>query len=131
MGFVIDLRRRALHVLPPALALLAIVYFAFHAVHGDRGVLAWRHLEQKVDAKRLELEGIRAQRQVLEHRVGLLTPSALDADMLDEASRKVLGFGQPDEIVIYTAPSPTAAAPRGAAPAESRSSAPAESAERQ
>ncbi len=115
MVLLIDLRRRAAHVLPPALALLAIVYFAYHAVHGDRGVLAWRHLEQKVDAKRLELAAVRGQRQVLEHRVGLLTPSALDADMLDEASRKVLGFGRSDEMIIYTGPSETVTMPRGPA----------------
>lgn len=91
-----------LHVAGPACGLLAIAYFAFHAMHGDRGVLAWRHLDQKVREAHAELDAVRAERERLEHRVRLLHPQSLDQDMLDESVRRVLGYGRPDEIVIFT-----------------------------
>jgi cell division protein FtsB len=104
MALLQDLRRRLPPVLGPALALLAILYFAYHAVHGTRGILAWRHLEQKVEETERELAAVRDRRETLEHRVGLLHPQTLDRDMLDEAVRRGLGLARPDEIVIFTGP---------------------------
>ena len=45
---------------------------------------------------------VRSEREALEHRVSLLHPQTLDADMLDEMARRVLGLGRPDEIIILT-----------------------------
>jgi cell division protein FtsB len=45
--------------------------------------------------------------------VQLLNPKSVDRDMLDEWSRRVLGYGHPDEIVIPLDPRHAAgAAPR-------------------
>ena len=88
----------------PAIGLLAIVYFAYHAVHGDRGFLAWRHLEDKVATRQAILETVRADREALEARVDRLRPESLDPDLLDETVRRVLGYGHPNDVVIPTKP---------------------------
>ena len=55
MSLLIELRIRARHALFPALGVSAVLYFAYHGVNGDRGLLAWRELEQQVESKRAEL----------------------------------------------------------------------------
>ena len=77
-------------------------YFAYHAIHGDRGLLAWKALDRDVTGARADLEVIRAKRMTLEKRVGLLRLDSLDLDMLDEWSRRVLNYSGRDEAVIFT-----------------------------
>ncbi|MGF1640140.1 MAG: septum formation initiator family protein [Rhodospirillales bacterium] len=101
MGLIAEFRARARHVVGPAIGVCAVSYFAYHVIHGDRGLIAWRSLEQQVAAAESELARVQAEREVLEHRVHLLHPDGLDLDMLDEWSRRLLNYGDPDELVIF------------------------------
>jgi cell division protein FtsB len=89
-------------------------YFIYHAVQGDRGILAWLRVNQQLEAAQQELAKSTADRAALEQRVALLSNSSLDLDMLEERARIMLNFGDPDDIVIFTAPSknPTNGAPQ-------------------
>ena len=100
MGLLTELRIRARHVLFPVLGLSAVLYFAYHGINGDRGLLAWRGLEQQVESARIELDRTHGERQVLERRVKLLYSESLDRDMIDELARLLLNYGRPEEIVI-------------------------------
>lgn len=104
MGFVAEIRTRARHIVGPALGICAVIYFTYHAVHGDRGLIAWRHLSQKVRTAREALAEASARRHLLEHRIKLLNPDSLDPDMLEERARLMLNYGYPDDIVILNAP---------------------------
>ncbi|MCW5700321.1 MAG: septum formation initiator family protein [Rhodospirillales bacterium] len=96
-----EIRRRGRYVVGPAVGLFILSYFAYHIVHGDRGIHAWNVLDKKATAARAELQQLRAKREVLEHRVNLLDPKSIDRDLLDESVRRVLGYGHPDDIIIY------------------------------
>lgn len=100
MGILAELRIRARQVVGPVIGVCVVGYFAYHAVHGGRGFLAWRVLEQRVEVLRAEAEAVRADRRTLEHRVRLLHPGSLDPDMLDEAARRMLNYGHADDLVI-------------------------------
>lgn len=102
MSLLLELRRRALPVLGPAAGLCAIAYFAYHGINGDRGLIAWRALEQRVQTERAELARVQAERQLLEQRVQLLNPQSLDPDMLDEWARRTINYGLSGEIHILT-----------------------------
>ena len=65
-------------------------------------------------ASQVDFDTIRAEREILEGKVRLLSPDSLDPDMLDERARLMLNFGYEDEIVvvpdvtvIYSEPSPS------------------------
>ncbi len=79
---------------------LSLVYFTFHAIYGNRGIIAYFKLNQLLEKSHRELEILRAERIELEHKVKLLRPESLDKDMLDEQSRKVLGVASPKEQVF-------------------------------
>lgn len=100
MGLVETIRRRTPYAIGPVLGLLAVSYFAYHVVHGDRGLVASHRLEVSVSEAQATLGKLRAQVSVLEHRVRLLRLDSLDVDLLDEVVRRNLGYGRRDEIVI-------------------------------
>lgn len=79
-------------------------YFTFHAVSGERGLIAMAQLSKKVDESKTELDEIRAERIELEHKVSLLRTESLDLDLLDEEARKVLGYASKDETVYTVNP---------------------------
>jgi cell division protein FtsB len=110
-----ELRRRARQVAPQVLLASTLAYFGYHAVEGDRGVLARIRLEQDlVDAHDVRAT-LGAERARLEHRVALLRPDGLDPDLLEERARGVLNLGYPEDFVILL---PKAPLPRESAPSD-------------
>ncbi len=104
MSLMLELRRRGRHVIGPTVGALVAGYFLYHAVQGDRGILAWAELKQEVAEAELTVEDLAGMRRKIESRVGLLRSESLDPDLLDERARIVAGLGKPDEIVIYDSP---------------------------
>lgn len=76
------------------------VYFAWHALAGERGVIRLVSVEHKIEKLEREVAELRAVRVELEGRVVLLRPNSLDPDMLEERARLILGFQYPDEQLI-------------------------------
>jgi cell division protein FtsB len=112
-----EIRRRARHVAGPMLMVSVAVYFGYHAVEGDRGLIAWRQVTQHLKSAETAYAAVHAEREALERRVALLGADRLDPDLLDERAHIVLGFARPDEVEILDL-SPGAAPPpaRGAIP---------------
>lgn len=100
MGFFKELRRRAGQVIGPVAGISMVVYFAYHAVQGNRGFIQMGKLDRQVSKLSEELQTVRAQRMRLQNRVQLLNPGSLDPDMLEERARLLLGYGRTDEWVI-------------------------------
>ncbi len=100
MGLIHEIRARARYVIGPVLGICAVGYFSFHVVHGDRGLIAWWNIKQRVFAAKQALAVSQAERQALERRVRLMEPGTLDPDMIEERARLMLNYGYADEIVI-------------------------------
>jgi cell division protein FtsB len=95
-----DIKRRARHMVGPMLGCLLVVYFVYHSIQGDHGALAWRHLDLLIAEAKTSLESLDGQRDALEHRVKMLRPDSLDADMVEEQGRRLLNFSHPDDVVL-------------------------------
>ena len=80
---------------------LVIGYFAWHAVHGKRGLIAWVDLNHRLDMAKAELASLQSERQALERRVAGLREDAIDPDLLEEELRK-LGYVGDREVIILT-----------------------------
>ena len=100
MSIFYELRLRARYIIGPVLGFFAVGYFAFHAIRGERGVIALRQLSHQVESADLKYSKIKSQRMELEHRVSLLHPDSLDPDMLDERARVMLNYGHKNDIII-------------------------------
>ena len=100
MNFMHDVRLRLRALTGPLIGICAIVYFGFHAVHGDRGLMTYWRLQHEITETRAILEDTESRRLKLERRVRLLRPDSLDLDMLEERARLMLNFGHPDDVVV-------------------------------
>jgi cell division protein FtsB len=96
-----EIRRRARLVAGPVAGIGLVVYFSYHLVAGDRGIVAWRQLNDKIATAQTQLAQSEAIRTALDRRVALLRPNQLDRDMLDEQARQTLNLVAPDERVIF------------------------------
>ncbi len=86
----------------PVLCALALVYFGYHSIHGERGLLAWTQRSQEVVDARTRVAALAAEHARLGHRVSRLRPESLDLDLLDERARAILNLAEPDEIILFT-----------------------------
>lgn len=92
--------KMARNAVVPALCVAFIGYFAFHAVIGPSGLLAWGGYQRERTALEAQLAHLTGERAKLEQRTRLLNPRKVDPDLADELVRKNLGVIRPDEIVI-------------------------------
>ncbi len=106
MALLNELRQRARQVAAPLLVASVVVYLGYHAIQGQRGIVAWLRLSQQIEQTRSALALTRAEERRLAHRAALLRPDGLDRDMLDERARAVLNLAHPDDLVVFTTPGP-------------------------
>ncbi len=77
-------------------------YFVYHLIEGDRGLLTMLQREAELHESTIRLNDLRQEREQLEHKVQLMRSNSLDPDLLEEQSRRLLGFTKPNEVVILT-----------------------------
>jgi cell division protein FtsB len=100
MGTAHEIKRRSRRMIVPIIGAMFVAYFLIHAFHGDRGIIAWMHLQKQVSAAEQTLSEMRSVRIKYERRISLLQTEQLDPDMLDERARVMAGLVRPDEYII-------------------------------
>ena len=98
------LKRYAGQVVRPVLGTLVVAYIAYHAVQGDRGLLAYFTFSQEVNRATATLQDVRQTRERLAHRVALLRPESRDLDLLEERARITLDLVRDDEFIVFLPP---------------------------
>lgn len=101
MRFIEHIRNRIKKALGPALFIVTLFYFGYHTFEGDHGLLALRDLNREMTELEGKAQTVAVEKAILERRVANLRRDNLDLDLLDERARDVLGFNQPDEVVIF------------------------------
>jgi cell division protein FtsB len=75
-------------------------YFVWHGVNGQRGLKAGEEYEQKLAELRLERNLLKLQRMQWESRIALVKGETVDADILEELARKILGRVHRNDVVV-------------------------------
>lgn len=88
----------------PAFFLALAGYFVWHAMHGDRGLIAREQRVAEIVAARQTLTRAELEREAMERRVHGLRGSEIDRDQLDERARALLNMLGRDEVVMPYAP---------------------------
>jgi cell division protein FtsB len=99
-----ELKRRARGVLLPLLFSGVCGYFVWHAMHGDRGLIARDIRTQQIAQARIDLARAETEREAMERRVAGLRGDRLDRDMLEERARGLLNLVGRDEVVVPYGP---------------------------
>lgn len=85
----------------PALCILLVSFFAWHAIAGDSGILALAGYKTEQARLAEDAAKIDARKADLERKVALLDPANVDPDFADELVRENLGVVREDEVVIH------------------------------
>ena len=103
MAILYEIRIRARKILPTVLAVSVVGYFGYHALHGERGFLAWRELKRDLAVAQTVEARIAGELTRLDHRTALLRADNLDPDLLEERARVMLGYGHARDLVVLRA----------------------------
>lgn len=87
----------------PVIGILLIIYFVYHSIQGERGILSWFRIQQKLSENEATLSILQGEKEKLERHVYLLRPNSLDLDMLGERARAILNFADENEVIVYDA----------------------------
>ena len=77
-----------------------VVFFGFHTIVGERGLMVRGDIEREIRAARETLALLNKQNHFLEHRIKLLRSGAIDADMLAEIARASVGLYNKNDVII-------------------------------
>lgn len=83
-----------------ATAFSLAAYFTFAAVQGDFGLFRRMQIQAQENELATRLAILQLDVAVLENKTRRMSDHYLDLDLLDEQTRKVLGYVRGDEIVI-------------------------------
>ncbi|WP_417683791.1 FtsB family cell division protein [Roseibium sp.] len=78
----------------------ALVYFGFHALNGELGLVGRAAIERQVMDLETELQVLIDERQGLHARVTLLRSESLNPDMVDERARLNLNLAHANDLTI-------------------------------
>ena len=95
-----EMRRRARFLVGPLLGLALTSYFVYHTVEGDRGLRAWRDINQQLRVANDQFATVEAERDALEHKVNGLSPNHVDPDLLDQQIRMQLDLVSPNDVIL-------------------------------
>ena len=85
----------------PVLVALAVTYFGFHMMNGERGAYAFVRESHHQEFLQKELSQVSAKREAMELKVSGLRNDSLDLDLLDQQARHMLGMmGQGETLVL-------------------------------
>ena len=100
MEFLRTFGRHLRKFAPTVFAVFLVLYFLFHSIQGDRGLLAWARLSQDLETAQTELAFLKEEQVKLDRRVSHLRRDNLDLDLLEERARVMLNFMRKGEVMI-------------------------------
>lgn len=85
----------------PALLFFLMVYFIYHLIQGQYGLLSWKRLQQHSEALTHKKELIEEQNTLLQDKVNRLKPDQLDLDYVEELVREKVGVYHLDDLIVH------------------------------
>ena len=81
---------------------LVILYFAYHAFAGEKGLGRWTDAQIELQDRKAELAAVNGEIARLRTDIHRLTPGSVDPDYVEALARQKLAFVYPDEVVLLT-----------------------------
>ncbi len=92
--------RHIFHVIP-ALCILISVYFGYHGIYGNHGLLRLKQLNIEVSEAQQNLMNLKAEVSDLKIKVDAIKMGS--RDLIEEELLRVLNMGQADDLVVLDA----------------------------
>ena len=76
-------------------------YFIWTANNGDRGLRTKIEYKREIAALRVQLDGLKAERDRWAHRVIMMRSEAVDRDLAEEQARAKLDYVDPRDVMVF------------------------------
>jgi cell division protein FtsB len=84
------------------IVIIALIgYFLINAIIGNKGIITLNNLANQIASKDSKLKDLSLKVENKQLMIKSISLESLDPDLLDEQSRRVLGYVGRNEIVIY------------------------------
>lgn len=77
--------------------LAVTVYFVYHVLNGNRGILTLFKLSKQKKEIQIEIAELSKEREYLDRKVNMMKSNSIDLDLLDEQVKKNLGYVNKNE----------------------------------
>lgn len=84
----------------PFLCAMGSIYFLYHTVHGTRGIIRMRNLQQEIKVAKIKATEIRQTKELLQAKTAALK-TRLDLDLLEESALNILNMGKADSVILF------------------------------
>ena len=81
---------------------LLVLYFAYHAFAGEKGLGRWSDAQMELEDRKAELASLESDLNRLQVDIRRLTPGSVDPDFVEAMARDKLAFVYPNEIVLVS-----------------------------
>ena len=95
-----NLRRFFSRSWPIIIGFVILAYFSYHALTGERGILKYWDIQEKIEEKDFTLLQLREKREVLQQKIKRLHPKSIDMDFLEEKAIEILNYFHPAHVLI-------------------------------
>lgn len=86
--------------LPPLIGCILLVYFAFHLLQGEKGILTYLSTQGSLHSLETQKKIQDAELKEMEDKVARLRPATFDKDFAEEQAREKAGLMRADEKLI-------------------------------
>ncbi|MDR1390882.1 MAG: septum formation initiator family protein [Holosporales bacterium] len=83
-----------------SLVAVVFVYFLFHAVSGENGLLSYIKVRKEFERQNEQLRTLEANLESVKRNVKLLKSEAIDVDILEERCRRMLNYSDKSDVII-------------------------------
>ncbi len=84
-----------------SLSVIALIaYFSYSAIQGPSGLVSLFKYQAQEARLQEDLNALQLERQAAKNRTRRMSDRFLDLDLLDEQTRKVLGYARGDEVIL-------------------------------
>lgn len=80
---------------------ILFTYFLYHTISGKYGFVSYLNMKYELSTKTQQLNQQEKELSHYRNKVDRMQSSSLDIELLDEQARKILGYANKDEAVIY------------------------------
>ncbi len=96
-----DLNFLSRNLLVCFLLILVNIYLLYHIFSGDYGIMSYVQIKNEEIQKKIDLQRATYDIAAKKNKIRGLKASTLDPDLLEEELKRKLGYGAPNEIVVF------------------------------
>jgi len=77
------------------------LYFLYYTIYGKNGIFDYFKIEENIQIEKIKKIQLEAELNRQKDMIESIKIDNLDLDLLDEQTRKNLGYAKKDEVIIY------------------------------